>query len=94
MKICESNIKEALSAITQNDFSSHDVIEKFAYLYESDYIDMLNEYKGDDAFRKVHSQIGAFLSNNSNLVGIKKTGRSKNINIFGHDTEVQYWEKI
>ena len=75
-------------------FNSHDFIEKFAEIFESEYIDFLNQYKGKGAFQTVHSQIGRFLRDNENILHIKGIGKAENKNIFGNIDGIEKWEKI
>lgn len=74
-------------------FSSHDFIEKFAQKYEDDYIDMLVMYKGRSAFQEVHKQIAKFLSKEAVSLSIEKSSKKLSENVFGSDTEVQWWFK-
>lgn len=77
----------------KEEFSSHEFIEKYAYRYEEEYIERLYKHKKDHAFQTVHRQIGRFLSENQEKLGIEKTQRKENLNVFGNETEVQYWKK-
>lgn len=75
----------------EREFSSHTFIEKYAYHHEKAYIDMLHAHKNNSAFQTVHREIGRFLSENQEDLGIEKSARKKNLNVFGHETEVQHW---
>lgn len=44
-------------------------------------------------FHRVHSQIGAYLSENQEKLDIKKTRRLMTRNPFGRENEVQEWRK-
>lgn len=77
----------------ESEFSSHDFIKVFAKKFESEYIEFLNIYKGNDAFRTVHSQIAKYLSENEIKLNIGKTHKLRSENIFGEMDEVQGWKK-
>jgi hypothetical protein len=87
------NLKESKEIVEElgTNFSSHDFIEKFAFYHEEAYIGMLYACKGKHAFQTVHAQIGRFLSDNKIQLNIKKTERKENKNVFGNETEVQFW---
>ncbi|HAN79706.1 MAG TPA: hypothetical protein DCQ31_19065 [Bacteroidales bacterium] len=89
ISLLESDIISQLD----NEFNSHDFIMKFAKQFEKDYILFLYAYKGNEAFRNVHSQIARFLSENSALLGICKTHKVKSQNVFGEIDEIQAWKK-
>lgn len=77
-----------------DEFSSHDFIEKFAQKHESNYIDMLKEYqKTQNAFQTIHSMIAKFLSINQSSLNIKKSLRGTSENVFGNEDVIQWWEK-
>jgi predicted glycoside hydrolase/deacetylase ChbG (UPF0249 family) len=75
------------------EFNSHDFIKRFAKKFETDYIDFLNSYKGQDAFRTVHSQIAKFLADNEVSLNIHKTKKVKSENVFGELDLIQGWGK-
>lgn len=78
-----------------NKFSSHEFITEFMHQFEGEYINMLTvNNKGKGTFRNVHSQIGKYLSLNTNTLNIKKDDRDDSQNIFDHYTENQFWVKI
>ena len=87
-------IKMRIINIMDNPFNSHDFIEKFAELYETEYIDFLNQYKGNNAFRTVHSQIGKYLKEHENELGILGSGKTNNKNVFGNLNGIEKWEKV
>lgn len=86
-------LQEKLAKEMKEEFSSHEFIEKYAYRYEEEYVERLYQHKKDHAFQTVHRQIGRFLSENQEKLGIEKTQRKENLNVFGNETEVQYWKK-
>jgi|GEM_PF-559012 hypothetical protein len=105
------NVEQAIKVIKKlgDEFSSRDFISEYSYQYESEYINSLYKYKGENAFRTVHQQIGAFLDSKMNELHIKKSIQSKTLknennkivmgrifskNIFGHLTDIQFWEKL
>lgn len=92
MRTIMSEIKNIISGLPER-FSSHDFIEKFSQKYESEYIDMLAEYKGRNAFKTVHSQIAKFLSLNMDKLGIEKDDRNPSEHVFGDKDIIQWWKK-
>lgn len=87
----EKEKKEEEKKKAEREFSSHTFIEKYAYRHEKLYIEMLYAHKNNKAFQTIHRQIGRFLSDNKDDLGIEKSKREKNLNVFGHETEVQFW---
>ncbi len=79
-------------ALLPNEFSSHQLIEKYIRELEADYIDRLNPENG--SMRKLHGEIGRFLMNNSNRLGIEKIGISMDKNIKGYDSPNALWRKV
>ncbi len=75
------------------EFNSHQFIEKFAYNYEALYITWLYDNIDKRAFQTVHSQMARFLSENKGVLGIIKSPREDNLNVFGNNTDVQFWER-
>lgn len=71
-------------------FDSHAFIQKFSRKFQTEYVDLLTEYK-DEPFIKVHGQIGKFLSKNQTALGIRQNGRVSSKNIFGENTENEEW---
>ena len=93
MKVNLSEIKNIISDLP-DEFSSHDFIEKFSKRYESEYINMLVDYKGREAFKTVHSQIAKFLSLNMEYLGVKKRDKNSSEHVFGELDVIQWWEKL
>lgn len=87
----EKEKKEEEKKKAEREFSSHTFIEKYAYHHEKIYIEMLCAHKNNKAFQTVHRKIGRFLSDNKDDLGIEKSERKKKLNVFGHETEVQFW---
>jgi hypothetical protein len=56
-----------------SSFDSHRFIQKFAKRFEADYIDFLNNYRGEGAFQKVHEQIASALRRHEADLGIVGT---------------------
>lgn len=78
-----------------SDFSSHDFIEKFARMFETQYIEMLYKYKDTgNAFKTVHSTIAKYLSQNMNAFGIVKMSKKGSEHVFGEIDIIQWWSKI
>jgi hypothetical protein len=91
------NEKDLIQIINSLDpvFSSHDFIEKFSQKFESDYIEMLVNYKDSGkAFQTVHSIIAKYLSNNMDKFHIIKSERKGSENVFGSTDYIQWWKKL
>lgn len=82
---------EALKNEKKTEFSSHDFIKKYAWNHEEKYVEMLYEHKTNEPFRTVHAKIALFLAQHTEELKIKKITRKESMNIFGHETEVQFW---
>lgn len=76
-KFIIQKLEKDLKEKSKEEFNSHD---------------LLYDHKKNHAFQTVHRQIGGFLSENMEALGIEKTIRKENLNIFGHETEVQFWK--
>lgn len=89
------NIEKVKAVISElgNEFSSHDFIEKYAWHHEEEYVEMLYPHKAKEPFRTVHAAMARFLAEHTEELGIRKTERKESMNIFGHETEVQWWKK-
>lgn len=94
VKAVIAKVAEDLQKESVTEFSSHRFIEKYAWLHEEEYVEMLYGHKSQQPFRTVHAAIARFLADNASELGIRKTGRQESLNIFGHETEVQWWKKI
>lgn len=75
-------------------FSTQDFIERLSYRFESDYIDLLYEYKERNPYKTVHSQISRYLSNNADKLFIVKDSLVNSRNVFGIVEETQSWLKL
>ena len=87
---------DVIRSIQDEVFTTRDFIEAFADKHEFIYVELLfAAYKNDRSrvFHRVHSQIGAYLSENQEKLGIKKTRRLMTRNPFGREKEVQGWRK-
>ncbi len=95
-------VEEALEVIealknekkTDKEFSSHDFIKKYAWYHEKEYVEMLYDHKTNEPFRTVHAEIALFLARHTEELKIQKTTRKESMNIFGHETEVQFWSYL
>lgn len=95
LKQHQKEIVNIISNLKNDEFSSHDFIEKFAQQYEADYIEMLVKYQGTGkAFQNVHSGIARHLSLNMPTLRIGTTERKSSENVFGTDDRIQWWKKI
>ncbi len=95
--------KSVIKKFFEKEFSSHEFLEKFAWEYEKDYIEILYNFskgKETDIFRIAHSQIGAYLRDNSDKLGIRKVKdkytsiKKQSKNIFKNINKVQVWERV
>ena len=78
----------------EEEFSSHDFIEKFIGKFESEYIEMLVRYQNSNqAFQTVNSQIGLYLSTKKEILGIYKTERKESENVRGRFHDIQWWTR-
>lgn len=76
-------------------FTSHKFIGTFIKLYESDYIEMLVEYKNKQTskiFREIHRQMANFLRDNQMILGISLNGKAKDMNIHHLETKCKKWD--
>jgi len=81
----------------EQEFSSHDFIEKFSAKFEYNYINMLNLYhkeKDGKAFQTVHKMIAKFLSLNKVRLGIEKTKVKGSENVHGNNSNVHWWKRV
>jgi len=83
---------EIIKNIPNPEFDSHEFIRHFAKKFEVSYIEFLSSYKLEP-FRKVHAQIGMFLSMNQELLQIKDFGTTLSPNIFGIESPNERWIK-
>ena len=84
---------EIIKNIPNENFDSHEFIKHFAKKFEVEYIEHLNSYKSEP-FRKIHAQIGKFLSVNQNMLGIMEKGITHSANIFGVESQNEKWSKL
>lgn len=86
--------------VFHHQFTTRQIIGKLAYEHQVDYVELLLEaynHKNENPqiFLNLHSQIGRYLLNNAEDLGIKKIEAVKepDINPFGRETSTQSWEK-
>jgi len=78
-----------------NEFDSHQFIEKFIVMYEKEYVELLyKDIESKGIFRMAHAKIGKFLANNSLYLSIEKVDKGYSENIKKYDSENQNWRKI
>lgn len=81
----------------KDKFDSHDFIKKFSKRIELDYVYLLATAGTTDPFRTVNMQIGNYLSNNQERLGIEliiSDGKHRSENVFGNETECGLWRKV
>lgn len=83
---------EIIGNIPTDNFDSHEFIRNFAKRFEIEYVGFLSSYK-QEPFRKVHAQIGKFLSEHQSLLSIKDDGITQSPNIFGIESQNEKWIK-
>jgi hypothetical protein len=74
-------------------FTSHKFIQEFSHLNETLYLSFLARYQRPNGVRSVNSQIGRFLSVNSDWLGLQKTGKKNDGNFFGKNSGNERWER-
>ncbi len=76
----------------KKEFSSRDFIWRAMYSYGQDYIKLLYNCEADNPFQAVHSQIGRYLTYNTEALEIiKGDEKEKSISPLGFDSETQIW---
>lgn len=94
----QTDIKQIIDTFSlEQEFSSHDFIEKFSAKFEYDYINMLNLYnkeKDGKAFQTVHMMMAKFLSLNMDSLEIEKTEVKGSENVHGNDSNVHWWKRV
>lgn len=75
-------------------FTSHKFLQEFSHHNEELYLRFLSGFQRSKGVRAVNSQIGRFLSTNSDRLGITKTGKTNDHNFFGKKTGNERWVKI
>ena len=98
METIQSYLQLALNDLREKgktEFSSHELIQRFAANAEREYINMLyGKLDTDHPFQAVHLLIGRELEKLQTTLHIEKTRKDKSINIFGNEDVVQYWRFI
>lgn len=95
LKNHNSEIIEIINNLDPDKFSSHDFIEKFARMFEQEYIEMLYEYRTTgNAFKTVHSTIAKYLSQNMASLNIAKTNKAGSEHVFGDIDVIQWWCRV
>ena len=87
---------EVIAEMAGEIFTTRNFIEAFADKHEIIYVELLfAAYKNVRArvFQRVHTKIGAFLSDNQYKLQKKNTRRLMTRNPFGRENEVQEWRK-
>jgi hypothetical protein len=88
-------ITEIINGLSPIEFSSHDFIEKFARMFEREYIEMLYDYRTTgNAFKTVHSAIAKYLSQNMASFNIVKNPKGPSEHVFGNIDVIQWWRRI
>ena len=92
----ESNLSSISDIIKEfkinEEFSSHDFIQKFIGKFENEYIEMLvNQQKTGRAFQNVNGALAKFLSIKSVVLEIKKTELKESENVRGNVNNVSWW---
>ena len=85
------NVRLIINEKMKDAFDSHDFIKEFIWSYPSDYGKILEHFNN---VALAHAQISKFLSDNADVLHIKKTGEDGTDNIFGHDRKCAQWIKI
>ena len=84
-----------IEEIPDETFSSRDFIWKMMRNYERDYIRLLNEDTTEHPIWNVHKQIGKYLADHSNELGISSTHEKEPSSTpFGTDSQTEIWRRI
>ena len=105
MNITIEQAQEVIKIFKKNQklvtFTSHDFIGAYSKKFESDYIDMLAEYKNKQTSKeslkniaKLHRQIGSFLKRNEEKLGIISDGKVTDMNIHHLETPSEKWNIV
>jgi len=84
-----SDIREIIEQM-EKPFDTHAFIKKFARRFQVEYVGLLSQYS-QEPFEKVHNQIGKFLLEKKELLGIQPNSKVKSENIFGEKNENEKW---
>jgi hypothetical protein len=71
-------------------FDTHTFIRVLSREFQTDYVRLLSQYS-NAPFQTVHGQIGRFLSDNQEELGIISQGKVFSTNIFGENSENEQW---
>ena len=101
MNITIEQAREVIKTLKEEDkkletFSSHKFIGRYIENFESEYIALLVRYKNNPKntkkiFHNFHFQIGNFLSDNQDELGISHIGDVKDMNIHYRETSCAEW---
>ncbi|CAM2011389.1 hypothetical protein [Acanthopleuribacter pedis] len=83
----------------QNQFTSHQFIQRYTQLFQADYVDALFERRQrntEGIFQQVHRDIITLLVTEGSTFGVRRIGvqKGESQNIFGDGGKIQLWEKI
>lgn len=97
--ITESEATRVLNSLRLKNedklFSSHDFIQEYCRLYETEYIDWLLDYRGTNmAFQTVHGLIGRYLSEHNSSLGIDHVIRANSECVHGTIDKPMWWRFI
>ena len=84
-------VKPIIDVQMSDEFDSHDFIKEYIWQYPKSYGELLCKYEN---VRTAHSQIGKFLLQNTEELGIEKNGENGSDDIFGHPTPCAKWKKL
>jgi hypothetical protein len=84
-----TDIEEIINQM-ERPFDSHAFIKRFTRIFQVEYVELLSQYS-QEPFEKVHNQIGRFLLEKRELLGIQPNGKVKGENIFGEENENEEW---
>ena len=105
MNITIEQAQEVIKILKKNQklvtFTSHDFIGAYSKKFESDYINMLAEYKKKQTSKdtsknigKLHRQIGSFLKRNEKELGIISDGKVADMNVHHLETPSEKWNIV
>ena len=85
--------KEKEKLQQEQEFTSHEFIQKYIECAEDDYFNMLCQYGKKGRFRYVHQKIGRYLLKHSAKLGIEKADYMKgSLTIKGNKNKIHVWK--
>jgi len=92
----DEHAQQIIDNCLSEEFHSHDFIKQLIKHHEERYVREMNGSisSGNGIFRSLHSQIGLYLSQKREILGIEPRDKVSSENIKGNVSENQGWRKI